>query len=248
MKTSHIVLPLSLISFASLMIGCQTATPPPAHTTQISCKIPNITPLPETVPSQEKGGLEITIVPANYKAVRQDKNIITQPEPNLGEALLGPSAERRSTMTFIQQEYIPQLKAQPNRLQFAVRINNKLARVFRGQGSVVQINVAGKLMPINRADYAEFVDGIVPPRNEAELKIFGPALDSIPEKGTIGIFLYDVVTATDTAGNVTEKQNYEWYFKYETTLAEESAETRVTRGWAENSAIQRTQMQNQESK
>lgn len=244
-RMNLIVLIPTLASLA-FALGCQTPTAAPASSTSISCRVPTITPLPETNPSQEKGGLEITIVPANYKAARHEKHVITRIEPNFGEALLAPPKDKRASMTFVREEFIPELKPQPGRLEFAVRINNKLARVFRGQGSVVQINVAGKLMPINRADYAEFVDGIVPPRNETQLKIHGPAVDSIPAKGTIGIFLYDVVTATDTAGNVTEKQNYEWYFNYETEIAQESAEIRVKRGWAENSTLQRIQTQNRQ--
>lgn len=242
----NLIVLIPTIASLALFLGCQTPTAAPPMTTSISCRVPTITPLPETKPSQEKGGLEITITPVNYKSVRRERHVITPAEPNFGEALLAPPKEKRATMTFVKEEFIPELKAQPGRLEFAVRINNKLARVFRGQGSVVQINVAGKLMPINRADYAEFVDGIVPPRNETQLKIQGPAVDSIPDKGTIGIFLYDVVTATDTAGNVTEKQNYEWYFNYETETAQESAETRVKRGWAENSTLQRIQMQNRQ--
>ena len=31
------------------------------------------------------------------------------------------------------------------------------------------------------------------------------------------------MTATDVAGNVTEKQNYEWYFDYSTKVVEEQA-------------------------
>ena len=52
----------------------------------------------------------------------------------------------------------------------------------------------------------------------------------IPGKCTIGIFLYDVVTATDVAGNTTEKQNYEWYFTYTTDHVTDTAEIRVERG------------------
>ena len=239
------VLTLACILLTAIT-GCQTAAPRAPQTTTISCRLPSITPLPETKSSQEKGGLEITIVPTSYKAVRQEKQVLTPVTPDFGEQILGPPKENREKMTFVREEIIPELKPQPGRLQFAVRINNKLSRVFRGQGSVVQINVAGKLIPINRENYAEFVDGIVPPRNETELNIYGPAVDSIPEKGTIGIFLYDVVTATDTAGNVTEKQNYEWFFNYETQLAQESAEVRVKRGWVQTSEYER--IRNQQAK
>jgi len=238
MKTNfELAIPVLASLSLALITGCKTSTPKSLNTTQISCKIPNITPLPETKPSQEKGGLEITIVPATYKAVRSDKLVITPAAPTIGEQLFGPTAAQRAQLTFVQETVVPQLKTQPERLQFAIRINNKLSRVFRGQGAVVQLNVAGKLMPINRSDYAEFVDCIVPPRNESELKVYGPAIDTIPEKATIGIFLYDVVTATDTAGNVTEKQNYEWYFTYETKLAQDSGETKARRGWANTAAL-----------
>ena len=132
---------------------------------------------------------------------------------------------------YVEQTTTPYLEPQPSRLQFTVRVNNKLARVFRGQGAVVQFNVGGKLIPFDKVDYKEFLNGIVPPRNETEFTIYGPTLDYLPEKGTIGIFLYDVVTATDTAGVVTDKQNYEWYFSYTTQTAQESAEVNTKRGF-----------------
>lgn len=241
---------LTGLGLALLTAGCDTtqqASKAP-QTRQISCKIPNITSMDGTTNSQSKGGLEITIVPATYKTVRADKHTITETEPNFGEQMLAPSSAKRATMTFVQEETIPQLKALPSRLQFAVRVNNKLSRVFRGQGSVVQINVAGKLLPINRENYAEFMDGIVPPRNEAEFKIYGPSLDSIPEKGTIGIFIYDVVTATDSAGNVTEKQNYEWVFNYDSQLIQDTGEVSVKRGWVDTSTMIMRKYQNQQAK
>jgi hypothetical protein len=234
---SQIALALGL----ALIIGCQTAPPSVAPTHTISCKLPVITPLPETKASQEKGGLEITIVPATYTAVRRDRRTVQVVAPNFGEALLAPSKDELPNYSFIQETITPQLRSAPDRLQFAIRVNNKLARVFRGQGAVVQVNVGGKLMPINRKDYAEFIDAIVPPRNEAELRIFGPAIDAIPDTGTIGIFIYDVVTATDTAGAVTEKQNYEWYFSYTTQKAEDNAVNQVRRAWMRNSALRSVQ-------
>ncbi len=107
---------------------------------------------------------------------------------------------------------------------------------------MVQFNVGGKLIPFGTTDYKEFINGIVPPRNETELKIYGPPLGIVPEKGTIGIFLYDVVTATDTAGNVTEKQNYEWYFNYSTQIVEETAESKTTRGFMDVVEYQQIKM------
>jgi len=212
------------------LTGCQTGQPTHRpQSTSIKCSVPSVNALPETKEAQEKGGVEIAVVPALYKAVRLDQVIITPEQPTMREqlSLIGQNAANK---VFVAKTTIPRLGVQPERLQFNLRINNKLARVFRGQGAVVQFNVGGKLVPFGNTDYKEFINGIVPPRNETELKIYGPSLSLIPEKGTIGIFLYDVVTATDPAGNVTEKQNYEWYFNYSTQIAEETAESKTTRG------------------
>jgi hypothetical protein len=209
--------------------------------TSIQCRVPTIAALAETKESQEKGGVEIAVVPAIYKSARKDKVQIIPAQPNFFEQLaLG--AQNSPTRVFAEQVTVPRLELQPARLQFTVRVNNKLARVFRGQGALVQFNVAGKLIPFGETDYKDFLNGIVPPRNEAELTIYGPPLSLMPEKGTIGIFLYDVVTATDGAGNVTEKQSFEWYFDYSTKLVEEVAETRRVRGFVDAAALRNPNM------
>ena len=197
---------------ALLLTGCQTPQSSPPQTTQIQCTIPKIDVIADKVnqQTQSKGGLDITVVPALYKGVRADKTTIRQVQPNFGEVML----MNNQTQVVVEQDAIPQLKAAPSRVEFTVKIHNQLNRVFHGQGAVVQFNVDGKLIPFNNTDYKEFSGGIVPPLNDADLKIDGPPLDMLKDKGTISIFFYDVVTATDVAGNTTEKQNYTWDFSY----------------------------------
>ena len=224
--------PTLLVSLITLFTftACQTTPSTTSQSTSIECRVPTVTALPEIKEAQEKGGVEIAVVPASYKAARHDKVSLVQAQPPSSSipgvsVLVGSGG--KAGQVYVEETTIPRLQVEPERLLFTVRINNKLARVFRGQGAVVQFNVAGKLVPFGDTDYKEFLNGIVPPRNETELKIYGPLLSSLPEKGTVGIFLYDVVTATDTAGNTTEKQNYEWYFSYSTQVVQESAERRT---------------------
>lgn len=226
-------------------VGCVSAPPPPVPKMTISARLPVISVIPDgvspnglggeqvrkttTEESKEKGGVEITIVPVLYKAAVKEKYEVQTSSPGLGH-IIGASlvtAGNSRNLIFVTETITPFLAIEPGRLQFTVRVNNKLARVFRGQGAVVQFNVGGKLIPFDRIDYKNFLNGIVPPRNESEFVISGPAFDMMPDKGTIGIFLYDVVTATDVAGNVTEKQNYEWYFDYSTKVVEEQAAVRA---------------------
>ncbi|HEY5233517.1 MAG TPA: hypothetical protein VIK35_08295 [Verrucomicrobiae bacterium] len=222
---------LKIFSFltvsASLLTGCvapQTSMTP-APTTQLSCRLPQIAIIADTVntPTQTKGGLDITITPVLYNAVRADKTTFMQVQPNFGEGLL----MNLQTQVVVEQVTTPHLVAQPGRLEFNVKIHNQLNRVFHGQGAVAQINVDSKLF--GNTDYKEFSGGIVPPLNENNFIVYGPPLDSLKDKGTMSIFLYDVVTATDEAGNIKDKQNYTWDFTYTMQTSTDTGEMKRSR-------------------
>ena len=120
----------------------------------------------------------------------------------------------------------------PDRLLFQINVNNGMPRVFRGSGIAVQFNVAGKVFPSDASQYGELVNMIVPPRSEQTVSLIGPAIDKITSPSTVGVFFFDVVTNIDQAGNVTEKQNYEWYFSYRTqTNEKEISVPATTEGW-----------------
>lgn len=223
----------------STLLGCQIPQPPAAPTT-INCNVPVITAIEGTPERQAKGGVEISIVPVLYQAVRTNTVTIHQETPPLSAVLVTASEQGK---VYVRRTITPRLEVEPSRLQFAVRVNNKLSRVFRGQGAVVQVNVAGKMIPFGNLDYAEFINGIVPPRNEAEFTIYALPIKDIPEKGTINISLYDVVTATDTAGNVSDKQNFEWNFSYATKQVSETASTETQVGYIDAQEYQKYVMQ-----
>ena len=217
------------------LAGCESAPSParaPNQTVSITAKLPVIVALPETKEAQEKGGIEIAIVPVSYQAVKKTRTTTVQVQPTFGEqvALSLVTNGNSQSKVMIEQTNESHLTIDPPRLAFTVRINNKLNRVFRGQGAVVQINVDGKMLSFDHIDYKQFINGIVPPRNEASVSISADALSLLPEKGTIGIYLYDVITATDNAGNTIEKQNYEWFFSYTTKIVEERSEISVVHG------------------
>lgn len=227
--------------------GCASAPPPPARKATVSAKVPVVAPLPETREAQEKGGVEIAVVPSSYAAATKQRYSVSPKSPGLG-SMIGASlmtAGNSRNLLYVEETLTPFLSVEPGRLQFSVRVNNKLSRVFRGQGAVVQFNVGGKLVPFGETDYAEVLNGIVPPRNENTFTIRGPRLDAIPDKSTIGIFLYDVVTQTDVAGNVVEKQNYEWYFDYALKTVEAQADVKVSEAYMDAAGYQMALMKAQ---
>jgi hypothetical protein len=50
------------------------------------------------------------------------------------------------------------------------------------------------------------------PQQEGDYEVSGPDLSVLPDNSTIGLFLYDMVTATDAAGNPTKRTNFEFYY------------------------------------
>jgi hypothetical protein len=247
---------LKLFSLLSLLVitGCVT-TPQAPQTTQIKCTVPKIEVIPDKVntETQSKGGLDITIVPALYKTSRSQETTVKQIEPDAGTQigmgfLAGLSGQNpTANSVYVEEVTTPYLTTDPGRLVFTVKIHNQLQRVFHGQGLVVQFNVDGNRIPFDNTDYKEFSGGIVPPNNDSDFTIAGPWLNALRHKGTISIVLYDVVTATDVAGNTTEKQNYTWDFSYTMQDVTETGELKTTRGWMDAGGYQQRMMQQQQA-
>lgn len=244
-NSMKLTLPLLCATALTLFTGCATPGPsaPPSQTRTATCKVPEVAALPETKESQEKGGVEITLTPVGYEAVKVEKTTFREVGgPNVLELMM-VQAQERPFMVIREQTVATELQTKPSRIAYLVKINNKLSRVFRGAGTVVQFNVGGKLMSVNQSGYSELTQAIVPPRSELQVTIYGPPLTQIADKTTLGLFLYDVVTATDAAGNTVEKQNYEWYFSYSTKVVEQTVESVTTKVMNDRRQIQQQEIQ-----
>jgi hypothetical protein len=194
---------------------------PPPESIKVSVKIPTLAPLGETQPLQEKGGLKISVAPVAYQVKTVYKNKDHHVFQTFKEKLLNAC---QPPAIFVERTRVPSQVIDPDSLRFAVVVSNQMPRVFHGAGIAVQFNVAGKLYAVDEAGYADLRNSIIPPRSEQQVEIYGPALSTLPDKANVGLFFYDVVTKTDTAGNVTEKQNFEWFYDYSVQLKEEDVE------------------------
>lgn len=190
---------------AGLLCGCATNPTPPAPSPvrTITARLPTFAPLAETKELQAKGGIQISAAPVAYQLVRSGKRAEQLAQPSFLEKLGGPNGWQY--MRFVERSYWSELEVQPGQMRFIITINNQLPRVFRGAGTVVQFNVAGKLIPVEQEGYAALTNIIVPPRTQQQVEIFGPPLSAVPDQTTVGLFLYDVVTKTDAAGNISER-------------------------------------------
>lgn len=234
------------VVFLCVLTACapiQVAEKPKPIVT-VRCVYPVIAPLADTKELQNKGGINISLAPNTHECV--DSVVLTAREIpsnifNFDEQmplmrLINANGGRRKgnetqDYKLVETTSNPAYTVNPNKVAFRIKINNQMPRVFRGAGTVVLYNFGGKNTSVTAQDYAELSNIIVPPRTEAEITIYGPSFQNIPENTTLGIFLYDVVTQTDNAGNIVEKQNFEWYYNYQTKTKEAAREIETSRAW-----------------
>jgi len=202
--------------------------PPQPTIVKLGAAVPSLAALAETPQSQTKGGLRITVAPETYQTT-ESWTVETRPaklSPWIPVIQPSPNAQ------YVEQAKTPHLTVSPDHLVFHIHINNQMSRVFRGSGIAVQFNVAGKVVNVDPSGYGDLTNVIIPPRSEQDVSIVGPAISAVPAPSTVGVFFFDAVTNMDQAGNVTEKQNFEWYFSYETQATEkEFSVPKPEQGW-----------------
>lgn len=211
--------------------GCATVPPPPPADTSVTmtCLQPNTTPLQETKEIQTKGGIQIIVAMQPFQCVPDFKQRSVMATPDFAEQLL--AGKQHPGQRYVETTRTPYFAIKPDRLKVTLKIVNQLSRVFRGAGAVVQFTVAGKTWANKQEDYAEFSNVIIPPRGEQQIEIYGPPVEAVPPQANLGLFLYDVVTKVDAAGNIVEKQNFEWYYSYGLQTKQEPGTVQVVRGW-----------------
>lgn len=221
-----------------VFVGCATTaqTSEKPQEEVFEYRMPYLTPLGKTEESQSKGGIQISIAPVSHKVVRENKVTTESADPGLGQALLkgaaeGASGQEQSSDRYVRVKKVQVPRVKPDSLRFLVTVSNQMSRVFRGSGAVVQFNINGNLKGVDQSSYRSLTNAIIPPRNEQQFRIYGPPLSTLPKNANIGVFIYDVVTKTDESGKVTEKQNFEWYFKYTTEVQKDTAVVETKEGW-----------------
>ncbi len=206
---------LSVFLIAGGFAACTpvATAPEPTREVDVFADLPLIQPVSQTVEMQRQGGVTITVAPTHFDTVGRTACVYQFPPTSLFSITTTPNGATFQThQRFVEVQY-HDIDATPPGLAFLVTIKNGMSRVFRGAGAVVQFNVDSHILAVEQSSYVEFLNVLIPPNNEAQVTISGPTLASLRDGATFGVFLYDVVTAIDNAGNVTKRDNFEWYFR-----------------------------------
>ena len=214
------MLELLFVALSPAVASPKKDTPPLTPTVaSVDILTPSIAPAPETHTTQTKGGITISVDTDFYKSEVVPEGVETPYQPGFKEMFHIPCTGISTTLgnqNYFIRNYQPQVVTKPNHVVLHLHIINNLPRVFRGSGALVQFQVAGKTLHVNPSGYGDFLNAIIPPRSSQDIDIVGPAVADLPERANIGVFIYDVVTSMDEAGNIKEKQDYEWYYAWET--------------------------------
>ena len=67
------------------------------------------------------------------------------------------------------------------------------------------------------------------------------SISTLSEGGTLGVFLYDVVTEADAAGNPVTRDNFEWYFSLSFEEVSEAVTVQPETFWMPNYLVPQIQ-------
>lgn len=229
---------LSRPMLAILITACaaNAAVDPTPRPSTATVKVPVLRASDPSQETQEKDGIRVvaTIEPFTVRRVSRKEY---RSVPQLISIGAGRPVDRRETTSPV---------VEPEALRIKLRIANRLGRIVRLAGAVVSFQVSGRTIAVPQERMASFLSGIVLPRQENEFDLTGPDLaqlvgpnfDRLPgDTASVALLLYDVVTATDAAGNPTKRSNFEIYYRLSLANRPDSVVTTVTRlslslGWA----------------
>ena len=193
--------------------------PPQPTTVSVEVSTPSLAPMPQTEATQSKGGVQISIDTDLFKTDVVPNPVKSPYEPGFKEMFHIPCTGQRNPnggFNYYITNYEPLVVTKPDHLVMHLHITNNLPRVFRGAGALIQFTIGGKAIHVDPQGYGDFANAIIPPRSAQDIDIVGPAISDLPANATIGVFLYDVVTKMDDAGNIQEKQDFEWFYSWAT--------------------------------
>lgn len=235
------ILNLSVFSCLLIFQGCTTleqSRPEVPLTREWTITYPVVTPLPQTEELQRHGDISIQVAPVPARFVTDVRCFYSRLSYPL--SFLMPNNVSQDTHVYFEEERYTVNALQGsdvrNAVQFLVTITNQMNRVFRGAGALVQFAVDGQNRGIDQSHYEGFVNAMIAPGGQEQINLYGPPLSefSIQNARTSGVFLYDVVTSVDNAGNVAGRQNFEWFFSVELQQRTDAVTGTRNRVWVTN--------------
>jgi hypothetical protein len=179
----------------------------------VSNNIPIITPTSTTNQMQSKGGviISVEIVPFKVENSSKGDSIITYADPE----------KRGFDIYEVRNTPISKINCEgDDQIKFRIRIRNneQVPLILSQVGFILAIDGISYSFPDNQKK--EWNEGLIITGEEKTYTIKGPEISGLYNAKVIRLFLNGVPTEYNEAGNVTKKNNFEWFFECKTQTVE----------------------------
>lgn len=198
------------VSRISRTVTTYAATEKTAHDTILVYSVPIITPTSQTKQKQTKGGVVVSceVVPFVIENAMTETESVSYARPN------------NTAFDVYEIAKIPSIKISPNEVNFIIRIRNNQDRVLKLVDVPIVYIADGIQYSIPEGFLKDWNNSLVVKGFEKEFPIIGPNTASLMNTKVLYISVNDVPISYDKAGNVTQKENFEWFF--DCTLKQQS--------------------------
>ncbi|GAB4500442.1 MAG: hypothetical protein OHK0019_38860 [Saprospiraceae bacterium] len=170
---------------------------------EITYELPALKAVEQTKQDQVKGGVTVSCEVTPFEAVKtmyEEKEIVTADPNKPGYDIFKVHAKAR-------------YEVKPDDVWFNIRIKNNQDRILKLKDVAIVILVDGVAYNIPDEAKQEWVGGMLVKGFEKTQKIKGPKISGLATDKIVYVSINDVPTAYNAAGEVTKKENFEWYYQ-----------------------------------
>ncbi len=196
-----LILLFSSCSVPKRTINAYKPVEKPAQSYTVTYQMPKVKAAPQTIQKQRKGGVTLSIEIEPFSVLKKmrtgEEKVVATDNPAFDK---------------FEIAQIPYYDISPQYIRFKLRVRNDQSRILRLSDALLAIEINNAQMRIDQQS-EDWMSGYVRAGTEREFVINGPKLSELTDKKALmGIFIDDMPTSYDGAGNITQKSNFEWYF------------------------------------
>lgn len=170
---------------------------------EVTYELPVLKAVEQTKQDQVKGGVTVSCEVTPFEAVKtmyEEKEIATA-DPNK------PGYDIYKVGTKARYE------VKPGDVWFNIRIKNNQDRILKLKDVAIVMLVDGVAYNIPDEAKQDWVGGMLVKGFEKTQRIRGPKISGLATDKIVYVSINDVPTAYNAAGEVTKKENFEWYYQ-----------------------------------
>jgi len=170
---------------------------------EVTYELPVLKALEQTKQDQVKGGVIVSCEVTPFEAVKtmyEEKEIATADPNKPGYDIYKVSAKAR-------------YEVKPDDVWFNIKIKNNQDRILKLKDVAIVLLIDGVAYNIPDEAKQDWVGGMLVKGFEKTQRIRGPKISGLATDKIVYVSINDVPTAYNAAGEVTKKDNFEWYYQ-----------------------------------